>query len=83
MKEYSVCVHNFIWKWVFRLNKHGHGPTCFVSLDGVNFKIEELSPLSVKWHSHKFNGPGLRCEIGLCIRSGHIVCANGSYPCGD
>ncbi len=35
-----------------------------------------------KWWSHKFNGPGLRYEIGLCIRTGDIVWAHGGLPCG-
>lgn len=35
------------------------------------------------WYSHKFNGSGLRYEIGLNISTGHIVWANGGYPCGQ
>ncbi|KAF0704056.1 hypothetical protein AaE_015128 [Aphanomyces astaci] len=34
------------------------------------------------WYSHKFHGPGLRYEIGLCIRTGQIVWVNGGVPCG-
>lgn len=34
------------------------------------------------WYSHKFKGPGLRYEIGLNIKTGHIVWAFGGYPCG-
>ena len=34
------------------------------------------------WYSHKFHGPGLRYEIGLCIFTGHIVWAHGGVPCG-
>ena len=36
-----------------------------------------------KWYSHKFKGPGLRYEVGLCIRTGHIVWAYGGLPCGE
>ena len=36
-----------------------------------------------KWYSHKFRGPGLRYEVGLCIRTGHIVWAYGGLPCGE
>ncbi len=36
-----------------------------------------------KWYSHKFHGPGLRYEVGLCIRTGHIVWAYGGLPCGE
>jgi hypothetical protein len=35
------------------------------------------------WFSHKFKGPGVRYEIGLCIQTGWIVWKNGPYPCGS
>ena len=35
------------------------------------------------WWSHKFNGPGLRYEIGVCIQTGWIVWVNGPYPAGQ
>lgn len=58
-------------------------PRCtFLSLDGTDFRIMEPSEFNPKWYSHKFNGPGLRYEIGICIRIGNIVWANGGYPCG-
>ena len=41
------------------------------------------TPFNAKWWSHKFNGPGLRYEIALCIRTGEIVWANGGLPCGE
>lgn len=59
------------------------GQTCFCSIDGVDFKIDEPTPFSSRWFSHKFRGPGLRYEIGLCIRSGNIVWKHGGYPCGE
>ena len=43
----------------------------------------EPSEFDPKWYSHKFNGPGLRYEIGLCIRTGDIVWAHGGLPCGQ
>lgn len=58
------------------------GQTCFVSLDGVDFRILEPSPFSSGWYSHKFHSAGLRYEIGLNIRTGYTVWANGGYPCG-
>ncbi len=45
--------------------------------------IMEPSEFNPKWWSHKFNGPGLRYEIGICIRTGHIVWAHGGLPCGE
>lgn len=59
------------------------GQTCFCSLDGIDFKINEPVPFSAKWYSHKFKGPGLRYEIGLNIKTGDIVWKFGGYPCGD
>lgn len=54
-----------------------------MSIDGVDFQINEPTPFSPKWYSHKFKKAGLRYEIGVCIRTGHIVWASGGYPCGD
>jgi hypothetical protein len=34
-------------------------------------------------YSHKFHGPGLRYELGICIRTGYIVWACGGLPCGE
>ena len=57
--------------------------TCYVSVDGTDFKINEPSPWSEKWYSHKFNGPGLRYEIAVSIQAGEISWINGPYPCGE
>lgn len=54
-----------------------------MSVDGTDCRIQEPEPWDSKWFSHKFHGPGLRYEIGLCIQTGHIVWKNGPYPCGD
>lgn len=59
------------------------GQTCYVSLDGVDFKILEPIPFETKWFSHKFRAAGLRYEVGLNIRSGDMVWAFGGYPCGQ
>lgn len=56
---------------------------CFVSLDGTDFSIYEPTPFDAKWYSHKLNGPGLRYEIGICLRTGDIVWVNGGVPCGE
>ena len=60
-------------------------PACFVSLDGIHCcPIQEPSPFSAKWYSHKFHGPGITYEVGLNIRRGVIVFwAYGGYPCGE
>ena len=43
------------------------------SLDSTDFRIPEPSPFSLKWHSHKHNGAGLRYEVALEVESGHVV----------
>jgi len=53
-----------------------------VSVDGTDCQIQEPSPFNAKWYSHKFKGPGLRYEVGVCISTGHIVWAHGPFPCG-
>lgn len=55
----------------------------FVSIDGTDFRIMEPTEFDRKWYSHKFHGPGLRYEIGLCIRTGFIVWVHGGRPCGQ
>ena len=32
--------------------------------------------------SHKFNGPGLKYEVGICLQTGHIVWINGPFEGG-
>ena len=51
-----------------------------MTVDGVDFRIEEPTPFSKKWFSHKFHGPGLRYELGVCIQTGDIVSFNGPFP---
>lgn len=52
-----------------------------MSIDGTDFIINEPSPFSSQWYSHKTNGPGLRYEIGVSIL-GEIVWVNGPFPAG-
>jgi hypothetical protein len=58
------------------------GNVCLVSVDGTDFRIYEWKPFWKGWFSHKFRGPGLRYEVGLCIRTGWIVWIHGPFPCG-
>lgn len=51
-------------------------------MDGTDCPIQEPSPFSRDWWSFKLNGPGLRYEIGLCIRTGKIVWVFGGVACG-
>jgi len=68
-------------KWSDRLI-NSHDDIAHVSVDGVDFKINEPKPFSSTWYSFKFNGPGLRYEISLSIRTGMIASTNGPFPCG-
>jgi hypothetical protein len=55
---------------------------CLVSVDGTDFIIQEPSPFSSSWYSHKSNGPALRYEIAICIQTGWIVFYHGPFPAG-
>jgi len=59
------------------------GCICLVTVDGIDFEINEPGPFHKRWYSHKSNGPGLRYEIGICIQTGWIVWRNGPFACGD
>ncbi|KAI2499167.1 hypothetical protein MHU86_15319 [Fragilaria crotonensis] len=67
------------WENRFRSDR---GKTCKVTVDGVDFPIEEPTPFDSQWFSHKFRGPGLRYEMAICIQTGDIVWVNGPYKCG-
>ena len=54
-----------------------------MSIDGTDFQIQEPTPFSPVWFSHKFNGPALRYEIAVCIQTGWIMWTGGPYPAGD
>lgn len=69
--------------WESRFYESNNEISGLVSLDGFDFQILEQRPFSRKWYSHKHNGPGIRYEIGLCVKSGEIVWCHGGYPCCD
>jgi hypothetical protein len=59
------------------------GCRCLISVDGTDCPIQEPGPvMNPKWYSHKFKGPGVRYEVGICIQTGWIVWLNGPFPCG-
>lgn len=51
----------------------------FMSIDCTDCPINEPWPFNKKWFSKKFNGPGLRYEVGVCIKTGAIVWINGPF----
>ena len=54
-----------------------------MSIDGTDCRIQEPTPFDPLWYSHKFNGPGVRYEVGICIQTGWIVWVHGPFPAGD
>ena len=70
-------------KWENRFDERLPGQRCFITVDGTDFRIQEPSPFHPQWYSHKFEGPGLRYEVGVCLRTGWIVWWNGAFPCGS
>jgi len=51
-------------------------------VDGTDFRINEPTPFSSSWFSHKFNGPAVRYEVAICIQTGWIVHVNGPFAAG-
>lgn len=62
--------------------ERSNGSECLITVDGTDFRIQEPQPFSTDWYGHKFNGPGLRYEVGVCIQTAWIVWVAGPYPCG-
>jgi hypothetical protein len=54
---------------------------CLMCIDGTDIPIFEPGLRNSIWWSHKFNGPGIRYEVGTCIRTGDIVWFRGPFPC--
>ena len=62
--------------------KDQNGSQCLLSVDGTDFRINEPSPFSRLWYSHKFNHAALRYEVAICIQTGEIVWINGPFAAG-
>lgn len=54
-----------------------------ISVDGTDVGIPYQQTVPKAWYTKKFNGYGLRYEIGVCIMTGRIVFLMGPFPCGD
>ena len=67
--------------------KDDSGEDYTLSVDGVDFICQEPHPyvkhVSKIWYSKKSNGPGLRYEIGVGIKTGDLVWVHGPFPCGQ
>ena len=65
-----------------RLRTDKNNIWCMLSVDGIDFVIQEPSDFSSGWYSHKSNGPGLRYKIAVSIVGGNICWTNGPFPAG-
>ena len=54
-----------------------------MSLDATDCPVQEAHPFDRELYSFKFNGAGLKYEIGVSIRGGNIVWVYGGVPCGE
>ena len=61
-------------------NWDGH-TRCLMCIDGTDVPILEPGNRNSIWWSHKLNGPGVRYEVGTCIKTGDIVWFRGPFPC--
>ena len=50
-----------------------------MSVDGTDCPVFEPYPFSSKMYSHKVNGPAVKYEVGVCLKTGHIVWINGPF----
>jgi hypothetical protein len=56
---------------------------CMISVDCLDCPCSEPFPAVKSIYSKKFNGPGIKYEVGICIKTGHIVWINGPFPAGN
>ena len=54
-----------------------------MSVDGTDFRIEESTPWSSSWFSHKFKEAAVRYEVAVSIESEDIVDINGTFQAGN
>ena len=52
---------------------------CYLTVDCTDCPVFEPLPFHPEMYSHKFNGPGIKYEVAICIRTGHIVWINGPF----
>lgn len=52
---------------------------CFISVDGTDCPVFESWPFSTKMYSHKFNGPAVKYELAVCLKTAMIVWINGPF----
>jgi len=66
--------------WANRFNNWDGKTPALITLDGTDVWMQEPSPRSAIWWSHKFNHAAMRYEIAQCILTGDIVSIKGPFP---
>jgi hypothetical protein len=72
LKDDIIKLDNLFEKW-------DRTAICLMSINGINCEVMELWPFDKKWYSKKFNSPGVKYEVGICIRTGMIVWVTGPF----
>ena len=52
---------------------------CFISVNGTDCPVFEPYPFSKSMYSHKLNGPGVKYEVAVCLKTAKIVWINGPF----
>lgn len=73
LKEQIIVLDN-------RFDGFDGSTTSLLSVDCIDCPVMEPWPFDEKWYSQKMNGPALKYEVAVCIKSGHIVWTNGPHP---
>eukprot|EP00536_Pseudo-nitzschia_multiseries_P016292 jgi/Psemu1/45626/gm1.45626_g len=95
LKVYSTTFSKWAWYFIERIadlkddviclgnrfdGLNGIATTnCFISVDGTDCPAYEPWPFSRQMYSHKLNGPGIKYEVGVCLKTGWIVWINGPF----
>ena len=58
---------------------NSHGTKCYLTVDCTDCPVFEPYPFNTEMFSHKMNGPGLKYEVAVCIKTGHIVWISGPF----
>lgn len=59
------------------------GRPCYLSVDCTDCPTFEPHPFNTEMYSHKFNGPALKYEVAVCIRTGYICWINGPFVASE
>ena len=65
-----LSILQIVWENRF-VNAKNLTDTCFISLDGTNFAIQEpRRPIDPRYFSHKLNQAAVRYKVGIAIQTG-------------